>query len=401
MNDHTLSSRHVLSLLLAVVSLTLWGGCASAPRWPLLAKPCVLDPNITQGQLVEYLNQNVIGSDTQSGLVSWRTGNAKLRVSGIPVALPTMIAVEAPRNLRIVVSNPIGGQEVDIGSNDERFWVWHKEAPQIMTVRHEDVPATLQQIRMPIDIQPDWLMDVFGVIPIDGSEFQMVRLEAPLVELVAHRKAPSGQAVERVIRVNTCRGVITEHLLRDPGGQLIARASLHDHRTDANGTTLPKSVRLQWPSEGVELAIHLGDPEVNPASLAHNTGLWKLPTIPGRQVVDVGEMARQAMGPAVIAPAGHQAAPFSRSLPRPSPLSGGEASGTVNISSGPDLDAPHPFLLPERPEQNGPPEWVQQTTRRVSTHPLEDPPSSEFVLPSKYSAEASRSSSDQLPSAQE
>ena len=298
----------VNAVLVPVVLLIGLTGCGSLPTW-ILPQACVLDPGASKEDLVSYLNQNVLGTESRSGLVSWRTGNAKLHVTDIPFGLPASIAVEAPRNLRFVVSNPMsGGHEVDIGSNSERFWIWTKDSPQIITARHADVPLALQQLNMPIHIHPDWLMEVFGVIPIDGGEYQLVRPspEARDVELIAVRTSPLGRPVERVIRVNVCRGHITEHILRHPDGHVIARALLDRYTTLPNGNTLPMAVKLQWPDAHVEMTMQLGTPEANPPSLSQDSTIWEIPVIHGARAVDVGAMARHAAAPAAILPAKHQ-----------------------------------------------------------------------------------------------
>ncbi|MCA9088234.1 MAG: hypothetical protein KDA90_06300 [Planctomycetaceae bacterium] len=298
---------------LARVGLT-WGfllfalGCHT-PQW-MRRETCVLEPGVSKSELVGYLNQNITGTQTRGGLASWRTSNARTSITGIPVSLPTSIAVEAPRSFRLRVSHPMsGGQEADIGSNDERFWMWSKDMPQIMTASHEDVGLAMNYLELPVPIQPDWLMEVFGVIPLNEQEFQLSRPDpmAPIVELVANRTTPQGETVQRIIRVNTCRGQITEHLLRRGDGHLIARAVMENYRLHETGISMPGLVRLQWPDAKVEMRLDLGRPEVNPSSLASNKALWEIPIIPNVSVVDIGEIARRRAGiPSSVAQVGHE-----------------------------------------------------------------------------------------------
>lgn len=356
--------------LSGVLLLTLFAGC-SLPRWFARQEPCRLDPAIPKADLIAHLNRNLTGHSGQPALTSWQAGDATLRVSGagMPTVprLPAMLAVEAPRNLRLIVSHPLsGGQEVDLGSNDERFWFWTKDAPQIITCRQEDVPDALRQLSMPIHIHPDWLMEVFGVIPIDGSEYSMVRphAEATDVELIASRTSPLGEAVRRVIRVDLCRGEIIEHQLRTEDGRIIARALLDRHTELSNGATLPMLVKLDWPEAQVQMTINLGRPVPNPPALAANDSLWQIPSIPGARPIDVGALARQGgnepkhgPGPSSspirhpdiqnhappgipVSPAGHQKAQL------------GSDAGRATLTAGPDstnaaafeLEAPDPAV---------------------------------------------------------
>jgi hypothetical protein len=285
----------VLSGLLSLVVLAPTG--CSMPHWQWKAPACVLDPGISKEELVNHLNSNIRGNELRPGLTSWRSGSVRLRVNEVPVALPASIAVQAPRNLRLLVSNPLSqAQEVDIGSNDERFWIWFKGAKEVMTTRHEDVSLALSELEIPVHIHPDWLMEVFGVIPLDASEFQLRRpqQENGLVELVAQRQSPLGEDVERVLRVNLCRGCIVQHELRLPGGKVLARASIEKYSVLASGTEFPSVVRLEWPDARKEMVMEIHNPEINPASLTKNVALWQMPN--HGPIVDIGLLARQRVG---------------------------------------------------------------------------------------------------------
>jgi len=314
----TFPARQIVSMLttrgIAIALLVLLTGC-SIQKWRHQAEN-VLELGASKEEIITHLNQNVMGSDEHPGLQSWRSNTVRLHVDGVPMALPASIAVQAPRNFRLLVSNPItGGQEADLGSNHERFWIWSKESPQVMTASHEDVGLAIQELEMPVHIHPDWLMEVFGVIPLDPEEFQMKRpqMENGHIELVATRQSPLGEDVERVIRVNVVRGRISEHLLRLPGGKVLARARLEKYTQMPNGIDLPLLITLQWPDARMQMVMDIRSPEVNSANLAANTALWQIPK--HGPIVDIGAMARShrssqpAIGPSAISPEKSMATP--------------------------------------------------------------------------------------------
>lgn len=277
---------------LLLIGLLLSGSSCSLPRWRHQAE-CVLDLEASKEEIVSHLNRNMVASDTSPGLQSWRSRTVQLHVDGIPVSLPASIAVEAPRNFRLLVSNPLsGGQEVDIGSNQERFWIWSKDSPQVMTASHEDVGLAIQELEMPVHIHPDWLMEVFGVIPLKPEEFELKRpeLENGQVELVASRQSPLGEDVERVIRVNVCNGHIIEHYLRLPGGKVLARARLGKYAKLPEGPELPQQITLEWPDARMKMVMEIRNPEVNCTNMAGNSTLWQIPS--HARVVDIGAIAK-------------------------------------------------------------------------------------------------------------
>lgn len=292
---HAAQRGLALGLLSASLAAMLLTGC-SLPHWARLQPASVLDPGCSKEELIAHLNRHVAGTATRPGVTGWKADNAGVKLSGIPGELPSMIAVEAPRNLRLTVSMPISGSLMaDIGSNSEKFWIWTNESQQVLTSRHDDVALALDELQMPVHIHPDWLLEVFGVTPIDPDEFRMVHPPSgrgPEVELVADRQSPLGADIERVIRVNVPQGRITQHILRLPGGKIVARAALSDYRKSRGGVEMPHSFVLHWPDAHVSMAVNIRDPEMNPDAFQSNLALWRTPQFPGSQVVDIGQLAR-------------------------------------------------------------------------------------------------------------
>lgn len=282
-----MSSARLWILALMVATL----GC-SLPKWRY-QQAAVLELDASKEEIVQHLNENVLGGHGYPGLSSWRSSSVNLKVDGVPIALPASIAVQAPRNFRLLVSHPLSrGQELDIGSNQERFWIWTKENPEVMTASHEDVTVAMEELEMPIHIHPDWLMEVFGVVPLDASEFVLKRpsVENGYVDLVATRQSPLGQDVERVLRVNLVRGHISEHLLRLPGGKVLARAHMDKYTAAEGNVQIPLLISLEWPDAQMRMVMEIKNPHVNSPELANHTHLWAMPN--HGKVVDVGAMAR-------------------------------------------------------------------------------------------------------------
>src|SRR5262249_13163069 len=107
-------------LLLALTLTSAQSGCAWTRNLCGLQPPpppCVLAPDASKDDVVAYLNENT------RKIRSWRTDRAKIRTRGVPVPLDATIAVESPRNFRLIVNGPLS-READLGSNQEHFWFW-------------------------------------------------------------------------------------------------------------------------------------------------------------------------------------------------------------------------------------------------------------------------------------
>ncbi len=286
-----------LHLLYALVSLAAAGalpGCAYMNQWAWRNRPyadrapCQFPYDLPQDELVAHLNANT--------LQSWRSTSITIASREHISGLSGMLAVESPRNFRLIASSAFGG-EVDFGSNNERFWFWTRRSEQkgIFTARHDQAAHALE--RFPIPFQPDWLMEVLGVVPLNAADLSLepgspARSPVRLVNLVSRRTSPQGDQVTKVTVVDTCHGVIREHALYDATGRIMARAILRGHFQDEiTRKVLPSAIDLEWPRTNVHLTLRFRDIEVNPAAIAPQT--WALPAIPNTPVIDLEpELAR-------------------------------------------------------------------------------------------------------------
>ena len=253
---------------LAAFTAMFLAGCATTGAgWNPFAgsAPPVLTPTASKDEVVAHLNRNI------QPCTAWMCHDVKVHVSGVPLPLSATIAVESPRNFRMVVS-AIAGDEADFGSNGERMWFWMRRMPKdrqfVYTCSHEDLPAAQQ--RLPLPFQPDWLMEVLGVVPFDGTAFEMHDdpSNAGVKMLVSETALPDGRTAVRIVTVDTKRGVITAQALRDADGKLIAEAKLKEFRLDpASGVTLPHFVEIAWPEAQSHMRLEIGKIEVNPRTV--------------------------------------------------------------------------------------------------------------------------------------
>jgi hypothetical protein len=278
--------RRLLAAVLYAPLFAGMSGCAVRGRFfPHRPPPCALQPGASYSEIVAKVNQN-FAPPAEAPLTAWDC-RALMSVKGTAGMAPATISVQAPHQFRIRASNPFTGAEVaDLGSNSEEIWFWGQGGPGVITVKHEDLPRALNQLQIPIE--PEWLLEVLGVVPIDASQYEMVR-PAPdtgYVELVADRSAPNGEPVRRIIRIDTCSGHVSQHRVESIDGTTIAVAHLEKYEPDATGKyVLPRYVRVAWPQANAEMTLYLGEIQTDPQRLASN---WTVPQIRGYQQLRIG-----------------------------------------------------------------------------------------------------------------
>jgi len=275
-----------ITLLLTVLSSV---GC-TLPWHKEVARsnaPPALSMNISSAELVEHLN-----SKTQ-GLEGWRCTSTRMHVrlpNGMGQRLKGAIACQAPNYFRLTASNVIA--TADLGSNNHRCWVYVKPGESaIMTWKHEDT-ALLQQIPSGVPyIDPNWLMLVLGVTPLNPSDYE---ISSPAgsneLWLAAIEEGPSGGPLRRVIKVDVMTGDIREHAVYDSERNPLVRAQLSGYRW-YNQKRIPQSVKLLFPQMDSEMTLTFDGIETNPHLPDE---LWRMPDH-NLQVVDLGEVIRHKM----------------------------------------------------------------------------------------------------------
>ncbi len=113
------------------------------------------------------LQQVIAAINTNTARVQrLQAASATLSVSGFP-SLKTSLALERPLRFRMQAGTGLTGTELDLGSNDELFWMWAKrnDPPATYYARHAD--AGSPQSRQLLPVPPSWLIEALGLVAID------------------------------------------------------------------------------------------------------------------------------------------------------------------------------------------------------------------------------------------
>jgi hypothetical protein len=271
--------RTVLRLALVVLAALAPGGCAwlkrSPPPTPL---PARLPPTPTLEQVVEAVNANA------SQIHSFSTDEARLSVPGVP-SLRTSIAFERPRRLRLRAGMQLTGTELDVGSNDELFWIWVARQPPLYYCRHDQFDASPARRVLPVD--PNWLIEAFGISPIDPTAAQGPSvLPGGRLEVREVRNTAEGPTTKITV-VQATTGVVLEQQVYDSQGLLVARAYAREHRRDPlTGLIMPQVVEVECPRAEFSATIALGNVRIN-RPIENPASLWAMPAIEGAPMVDL------------------------------------------------------------------------------------------------------------------
>ncbi len=183
-------------------------------------------------------------------------------MNGLPSAISGTMLLESPSRLRLQAGLlGITDLGVDIGSNDELFWIWNKtnlpgKPASILYAQHDQFAqsAAGQQMRL----QPKWIIQAFGLITFDSTDTHEGPFAGPNNLLKIRSQVLSdGQPMTRDVLIHPKYGWIERIALYDPSGRLVAYADAKNHRYDEKQqATLPQYIELfVFPESGEKLEL--------------------------------------------------------------------------------------------------------------------------------------------------
>ncbi len=206
------------SLAIFCLATTLIVACgASCPRRVVPSgpvSPAVFFGTPTIEQIVQVVNTNTLR------VRQLQTSGGKLTVQGAP-SLQASLALDRPLRFRLQGETVITGPEIDLGSNDELFWLWAKrnESPEVYFARHtEFVPGANGVLPLP----PTWLIEALGLVELDPQAHYEGPFTAGPGQLEIRYVTGSPASLTKSLVIDAQRGHILEQRVYDVAGQLLS-----------------------------------------------------------------------------------------------------------------------------------------------------------------------------------
>jgi hypothetical protein len=284
--DGAAGSRWLALLLLVTVVASSGASCPQVLRGyqvGMMPLPRALPPQASLEQVVAAIHDNT------SRVRSATATQAVLVVPGVP-RLSARLACEPPRRFRLQAQTSITGPELDIGSNDDLFWIWLRQhQPPITAFCRHDQYAQSQARRL-LPIRADWMPELLGLVnfrPEDSHEGPFPLPDGRLE--IRSRLDSGGEQVLKSTILDGTTGLVAEQHLFTPAGERLASVRTTRYRVDAaSGAALPHLVEVSWPASGVDFKLELTSITVNGPS-PDPAQLWQMPAYPGYEPVDLAD----------------------------------------------------------------------------------------------------------------
>jgi hypothetical protein len=275
--------------LLAVLVAAVASSGASCPgvlrgyQVGTMPLPRALPPQPTLEQVIAAVHDN-----TQR-VRSVMASQAVLAVPGVP-RLSARVACEPPRRFRLQAQTSVTGPELDIGSNDDLFWLWLRQhEPKVVAFcRHDQYAQSAARRLLPI--RADWMPELLGLVNFRAEDAHEGPFPLPdgRIEIRSRISAPDGELFKSTI-LDATTGLVAEQHLFTPTGERLASVRTSRHRVDPpSGAALPHLVEISWPASQIDFKLELAGVTTN--SPAPDPGqLWQMPAYPGYEPVDLAD----------------------------------------------------------------------------------------------------------------
>ncbi len=318
--------RRVVCLAPLVLMVAGGSGCPQKMRWPwatAMPVPSVLTANPSLDEILQAVNGN-------SALVqSISTNYATLSPQGAP-SLRAALFIEKPGRFRVRGTHALSGPEVDLGSNDEMFWLWIKrsEPPALYFARHSQLASSGFRRLMPLS--PQQLVEAFGIATFDPQAAHQGPFPQGEGRLAVRSTiaGPEGLLTKTTV-VDARSAWVVEQQLHDAAGQLLASVKTSDHKLDAmSHAWLPHTIELAIPSGSLSMTLSIERWDVNVPPPAD---AFVKPEQQGFPNVDVSD-PRNLPGNAVLA--GNVSAGESMRMASTAGMGGTASTGSSPVALG-------------------------------------------------------------------
>ena len=292
-------------LMSLAILLLLFAAGGSACPWARTAEilPVTLPETANLDQLTAAVNANTALVQSVS------TTQATISLPGFP-AIPVSLALEPPLRFRLQARTALTGPLVDLGSNDELFWLWirQNQPPAMYYCRHDQFAMSAARQLMPVE--PQWIVEAMGLARFDPPDQPQgpIPVGSGRVQIRTIRHSSVGD-LSKVTVVDPARGIVLEQNLYDPAsGRLIAAARTSAQRRDPiSGAILPRHIEIEYPSAQLTMKIDIADLQVNTLG-PQSAALWTKPDYAGYRNINLAD-PNQFAAPRGYAPPGTSAMP--------------------------------------------------------------------------------------------
>lgn len=178
----------------------------------------------------------------------------KIWENGQRFKLKADIQYQKPNGFRMIISS-IMGKELDLGSNNQKFWYWSRRDryPGLYWSYYEDFEKT----RLKTPFNPIFMKSSLGLEVLDLEKAKIVENEKEIM-LTYNQVDSMGRPILYSVFVNKDKKQIDGFLITDMDKKLLVSCEIRSYRG-----IVPSEILYSWHEENRMMSISLNDGEIN------------------------------------------------------------------------------------------------------------------------------------------
>lgn len=248
--------------------------------------PQIFNQQVSKEQIIQAVNSN-------SQAIRSMQAKVHVRATGTPT-LSGDLSVEQPSRLRMQVGLlNMTNSGIDLGSNDNEFWVWIKSAlpgqpPAVLYANHAEYERS--SVKQALPIEPSWVIDSLGLAYFDPRLQHAGPFQRPdgSLEIRTNFQSSIGPMMKSTIVDPQTSVVIGQELYRNGTKIAASRASKHQYFEEINAS-IPRQVEIEVGLNSQQP----GNVTIELSSILPNSidstyaGIWVMPRPRNIQMIDI------------------------------------------------------------------------------------------------------------------
>jgi len=286
-------SQRLIGLVLLVLLVSTQPGCQifrKHSRSSATPLPVQFNQLPSQQQLIASLN-------ARSARVRQLSSRVTVNLPGAP-KIRGNLQVEFPNRMRMT-AGIMGASElgVDVGSNDQDFWIWSKaslpgQPPALYHANHSAFQTSA--VRQSIPLEPKWVIEAIGLVNFSPTDVHYGPVMTPdgRMKLTTVHQTASGPQY-RVTLLTASTGLIEQQAMYDSAGKRIAYVNSLKYRNYPDDQmSLPQKIELfMTQPDGTDLKIELEAGTYSFRINGDTNQLWRMPNPPQVQKIDLTQVS--------------------------------------------------------------------------------------------------------------
>lgn len=229
--------KYLILIILAVVYVYFL--IPNKPVQPKL-EPIIFNEPIVESPKDTHIEDIINKVNEKNSVINGFSSKAIIQTNGME--LNAEIYYRKDKMFRMFIYGPLGGLNLDIGSNSDIFWFWSKGFDR-NTLYWASYEEGYSKTRLKTPFNPTWIMESLGYEKVVGDKYKE---DEKYLKVFREDIISRGRKVVKAVMIDKKNLTIVGHYVYDLSGKLLVSSERNENSIDIN-----------WLEENQKMSIKL------------------------------------------------------------------------------------------------------------------------------------------------